>query len=115
MCILISNPQLIATFGRLKDRLSEIRTTFALNPNEMDGENVSIAYRPQDGNKSLFNNPKMSDVRFLVDGQMMYGHKQVLGLGSPVFESMFFGELKEKREVIEIQDLTLVGFQNALR
>ena len=81
----------------------------------MDGEKVAIASCSRIRNKRLFNNPKQSDVRFLVDGQTLYGHKQVLGLGSPVFKSMFFGELKEKREVIEIEDLTLVGFKNALR
>ena len=81
----------------------------------MDGEKVAIASGSRIRNKRLFNNPKQSDVRFLVDGQTLYGHKQVLGLGSPVFKSMFFGELKEKREVIEIEDLTLVGFKNALR
>ena len=78
-------------------------------------ENVPETFGPRDGNQSLFNNPKMSDVRFLVDGQTVYGHKQTLGLGSSVFERMFFGELKEKRDVIEIKDLTLVGFKNALR
>ena len=63
------------------------------------------------GNQRLFNNPNKSDVRFLVDGQMLYAHKQVLAKGSPVF----FGGLKEKREVIEIEDLTLAGFKNVLR
>ena len=79
----------------------------------MDGENVP--HDPQQGIKPMFNNPKLSDVRFLVEGQTVYGHKFVLALASPVFESMFYGELKEKREVIEIKDLTLVGFKNALR
>ena len=65
--------------------------------------------------RSLFNNPEQSDVRFLVDGQTVYGHKVILGMGSPVFKSMFYGELKEKREVIEIEDLSLVGFKNAFR
>ena len=65
--------------------------------------------------KPLFNSPEMSDVRFLVDGQTVYGHKFVLAMGSPVFKSMFYGELKEQREVIEIKDLTSVGFKNALR
>ena len=79
----------------------------------MNKENAS--YDLRDVTKSLFNDPRMSDIRFLVDGQIVYGHKVILGLGSPVFESMFFGELREQREVIEIQDLTLVGFKNALR
>ena len=76
---------------------------------------VSMPYNPLTETRSLFNNPKRSDVRFLVDGQMVYGHKFVLAMGSPVFESMFFGELKEQREVIEIKDLSPVGFMNALR
>ena len=81
----------------------------------MNGESIWEPYRTQDEIRSLFNNPKMSDVRFLVDGETVYGHKQMLGLGSPVFERMFFGELKETREVIEIKDLSSVGFKNALR
>ena len=80
----------------------------------MDGENVS-PYDPRIATRSLFNNSELSDVRFLVDGQTVYGHKFVLAMGSPVFKSMFFGELKEQREVIEIEDLTSVGFMNALR
>ena len=81
----------------------------------MEEENASMSFDPRTETRSLFNNPEMSDVRFLVDGQTVYGHKQVLGIGSPVFKSMFFGELKETREVIEIKDLTPAGFMNALR
>ena len=81
----------------------------------MDEESAPAASARQIGSKSLFNSPKMSDVRFVVHGEMLYGHKQILGLGSPVFESMFFGEMREQREVIEIEDLTFVGFKNALR
>ena len=81
----------------------------------MEEENVSRPYSTQEETRSLFNNPKRSDVRFLVDGQTVYGHKFVLSMGSPVFDRMFFGELKEKREVIEIEDLSFVGFMNALR
>ena len=81
----------------------------------MDGANVLKPYSLLTESRSLFNNPKLSDVRFLVDGQTIYGHKQILALGSPVFERMFFGDLKEQREVIEIEDLSLVGFKNALR
>ena len=81
----------------------------------MDGANVLKPYDPRNETRSLFNNPKWSDVRFLIDGQTVYGHKQTLAMGSPVFESMFFGELKEQSDVIEIEDLSLVGFKNALR
>ena len=105
-------------FSRLKGLLfSQNSTAFSIDehPNEMGGKNSSMAFGPQNGNRPLFNNPRLSDIRFLVEGQTVYGHKQVLALGSPVFESMFFGALKEQREVIEIPDLTVVGFKNALR
>ena len=81
----------------------------------MDGENASTTYSLLTKAQSLFNNPELSDVRFFVGGQTVYGHKVILAMGSPVFKSMFFGELKEQREVIEIKDLTPVGFMNALR
>ena len=81
----------------------------------MDAKNVSDPYSPLTETRSLFNNPKWSDVRFIVDGQTVYGHKYVLRMGSPVFESMFFGELQENQDEIEIRDLSLVGFKNALR
>ena len=81
----------------------------------MEEKNVLKPYSPLTETRSLFNNPDLSDVRFLVDGQTVYGHKFVLAMGSPVFKSMFFGELKEKRKVIEIKDLPSVGFMNALR
>lgn len=74
-----------------------------------------VLYHPAEGNRPMFNNCDLSDVQFLVEGQIVYGHKFVLAKGSPVFKSMFFGELREQSDVIEIEDLTLVGFQNALR
>ena len=39
----------------------------------------------------------------------------ILAMSSPVFDRMFFGDLKEQREVIEIKDLTLASLKNALR
>lgn len=86
-----------------------------MNLNDMDGENVKNPYDPRAEIQSLFNNSKQSDVRFLVDGQLVFGHKFILSMGSPVFNSMFFGELKEQRDVIEIKDLSFIGFKNALR
>ena len=83
--------------------------------NKMNGESVSKPHRLLSEARSLFNNPELSDVRFLIDGQTVYGHKVILAMGSPAFKSMFFGDLKEKREEIEITDLSLVGFKNALR
>lgn len=82
----------------------------------MDWEDVSRPYSLQTEARSLFNNPRFSDVCFLVDGQKVYGHKLILSMGSPVFERMFNSDLgKENRDVIEIKDLSSFGFMNALR
>ena len=81
----------------------------------MENENVLKPFNPLNETKSLFNNQKQSDVCFVVEGQTLYGHKLILGMGSPVFYSMFYGELKETRETIEIEGISLIGFKNALR
>ena len=81
----------------------------------MEKENIPKSQRFKIDTRPLFNSPEISDVRFLVEGQTVYAHKFVLAMGSPVFKSMFFGDLKEQREEIEIEDLTSIGFSNALR
>ena len=60
----------------------------------------------------MFNNDLFSDVKFVVrkcDGESeskraILAHKFVLSIGSPVFEAMFYGELAETRNVIELPD-----------
>ena len=62
--------------------------------------------------KFIFNNDRFSDVKFLVrkaDGeseskQVIPAHKFVLSISSPVFEAMFYGELAETRDSIELPD-----------
>ena len=62
--------------------------------------------------KFLFNNDRLSDVKFVVrngDGkskstQVIPAHRFILAMGSPVFEAMFYGELAEKRDTIELPD-----------
>ena len=62
--------------------------------------------------KFLFNNDRLSDVKFVVrngDGkseskQVIPAHKLILAMGSPVFEAMFYGELAENRDTIELPD-----------
>ena len=62
--------------------------------------------------KFIFNNDLFSDVKFTVrttDGgsesmQFIPAHKLVLSISSPVFEAMFYGELAETREFIELPD-----------
>ena len=64
--------------------------------------------------KFIFNNDLFSDVNFVIgkrDGESGRGkrsklvipaHKLVLSIGSPVFEAMFYGELAETTDSIEL-------------
>ena len=62
--------------------------------------------------KFMFNNDLFSDVKFIVrktDGeseskQVIPAHKFVLSISSPVFEAMFYGELAETKDSIELPD-----------
>ena len=60
----------------------------------------------------MLNNDLFSDVKFVVrksdceseSKQVIPAHKFVLSIGSPVFEAMFYGELAETRDSIELPD-----------
>ena len=60
----------------------------------------------------MFNNDRFSDVKFVVrkmDGEseskyVLPAHKFVLSISSPVFEAMFYGELAETKDSIELPD-----------
>ena len=60
----------------------------------------------------MFNNEHLSDVKFVVRGsdsesetdRLIAAHKFVLSIGSPVFEAMFYGELAETKDTIELPD-----------
>ncbi|XP_068680336.1 BTB/POZ domain-containing protein 6-like [Montipora foliosa] len=62
--------------------------------------------------KFMFNNHLFSDVKFVVrksDGQSeskqaIPAHKLMLSIGSPVFEAMFYGDLAETSDSIELPD-----------
>ena len=68
--------------------------------------------------KFIFNNDLFSDVKFVIGrmeadsesdrgklGKLMIpAHKLVLSIGSPVFEAMFYGELAETSDSIELPD-----------
>jgi len=62
--------------------------------------------------KFMFNNNLFSDVKFLVkradheseSKQVIPAHKFVLSISSPVFEAMFYGELAETTDSIELPD-----------
>ena len=62
----------------------------------------------------MLNNDRLSDVKFVVrkiDGEteseskrVIPAHKFILAIGSPVFEAMFYGELAETKDTIELPD-----------
>ena len=59
----------------------------------------------------MFNNDRFSDVKFFVHRsvrenvrQVIPAHKFVLSISSPVFEAMFYGELAETGDAIELPD-----------
>ena len=60
----------------------------------------------------IFNNELLSDVKFIVPSsncesesqKMIPAHKFVLAIGSPVFYAMFFGEMAETKNSIELPD-----------
>ena len=61
--------------------------------------------------KLMFNNDLFSDVKFVARGngeseskQVIPAHKFVLSISSPVFEAMFYGELAETTDSIELPD-----------
>ena len=62
--------------------------------------------------KFMFNNEHLSDVKFSVRGSdgesetdhLITAHKFVLSIGSPVFEAMFYGELAETKDTIQLPD-----------
>ena len=62
--------------------------------------------------KFMLNNELLSDVKFVIrksDGEreskkVIFAHKFVLSIGCPVFEAMFYRELAETRDSIELAD-----------
>ena len=62
--------------------------------------------------KFMLNNDRLSDVKFVAANsigeseskQVIPAHKFMLAIGSPVFEAMFYGELAETKDTIELPD-----------
>ena len=63
--------------------------------------------------KVMLNNHRCSDVKFLVREsvddvsgrkQVLPAHRFVVAIGSPVFEAMFYGDLAETKDTIELPD-----------
>ena len=74
--------------------------------------------KPPDARKTieelLLADLDLCDVCFLVGEPKtkILAHKLVLALSSPVFRSMFFGDLKETKFEVVIPDLSAAGFRN---
>ena len=62
--------------------------------------------------KFMLNNDRLSDVKFVAANsngesqstQVIAAHKFMLAISSPVFEAMFYGELAETKDTIELPD-----------
>ena len=73
----------------------------------------------------MINNPLMSDVKFAVPhdpssesskgSQLIYAHKFLLSLSSPVFHAMFYGNMADTREEIPLSDCHPRSFIEFLR
>ena len=77
---------------------------------EMNWQTEKLTIRER--NEFMFNNDLFSDVKFVVpriigeseNKRIIPAHKFVLPISSPVFEAMFYGELAETRDSIELPD-----------
>lgn len=63
----------------------------------------------------LYLNSEMCDVNFMIKDQQIPAHKYILAVSSPVFSAMFFGPIKEEKQLIEIVDATIDGFTEFLQ
>ncbi|XP_065322627.1 uncharacterized protein LOC135929829 [Gordionus sp. m RMFG-2023] len=64
---------------------------------------------------NLYNNSYMSDVRFEVEGEIMYAHKFLLSYSSEMFYTMFHGSIELKDSCIKIEDLSKHVFGKILK
>ena len=72
--------------------------------------------------QAIFNQEILSDVKFAVcnfqagsESKTIPAHKFVLAISSPVFYAMFYGELAETKDVVEITDCDYEGLLECLR
>ena len=68
-------------------------------------------------NKYMFNNPLLSDIKFSFPGNdtIIPAHKYVLAVSSSVFFAMFYGDLAETKDTIDIIDCDPDTFLSFLR
>lgn len=64
-------------------------------------------------------NKSFTDVTFIVGpaqhSKKYVGHRVLLAMTSPVFETMFYGDMADKNKYIRIADVAPIGFENLLR
>ena len=99
---------------RDRSRAENHDTIFTLRAMSVLAEKSWQTVRPTIRERSMFmfNNDLFSDVKFVVRGpngesetkQVIPAHKFVLSISSPVFEAMFYGELAETGDTIELPD-----------
>ena len=72
--------------------------------------------------KSIFNEELLSDVKFIIrdsqggsESKAILAHKFVLAISSPVFFAMFYGEMAEKNDSVEIFDCEYESLLELLR
>ncbi|XP_074594319.1 uncharacterized protein LOC141849757 isoform X1 [Brevipalpus obovatus] len=81
----------------------------------INGESERLVSRAS----NLLQNKSFTDVTFIVGppqhSKKYVGHRVLLAMTSPVFETMFYGDMADKSKVIRIPDLAPIGFENLLR
>ena len=72
--------------------------------------------------KYIFNMALLSDVKFIVpvsngesESKVIPAHKLVLAIGSPVFYAMFYGQMSDTRDSIELPDCDYEGVLELFR
>ena len=66
---------------------------------------------------ALINNKELSDVQFVIEGQVIYANKSILAIRSEYFKMMFMSGLKEGQDCqqIVIKDIHYDTFMNILQ
>ena len=90
-------------------------TTNGTNPDDNDWQNNFEALAKCSG--YALDNQLYTDVCFLVgpNKDRVPAHRLILTLRSPVFKSMFFGDLAAGDKEISLPDVELEGFKKMLR
>ncbi|CEG46013.1 Kelch repeat-containing proteins [Plasmopara halstedii] len=90
----------------LPEKCIDVKPEEELEPNE---DSTVVTHL-----RSLINNPLMSDVTFLVEGEPIFSHKS-LCVRCEYFKAMFTGEMKESTaRVVEIADVSRATFLSIL-